>query len=280
MAGVRCRLPRRISRPGAVAASLALAAALTIAAVPARAADWLGDTPLRGALSGAPASWDGVYIGGAMGVANSDTDYSDSTHDFIAYSLRESAVGSENTPQDWSVLSSDIEHGRSYGGFIGYNTTWGDVILSAEIAYNKVSGLDSSASGSINRTVSNSNGSDTVYISATNSLKLNDYATVRGRVGYAFGQFLPYAFVGAAVGRFNYSSNIYLSVSGADNGTFTQDESQSDAILAGFTTGLGADVALTPNIFLRGEWEFIAFARFKGIRMNTNTGRAGIAVRF
>ena len=40
----------------------------------------------------------------------------------------------------------------------------------------------------------------------SSSLKLTDYATFRGRAGYAFGQFLPYAFVGAAVGRMNYST--------------------------------------------------------------------------
>lgn len=276
------RLCRRnaIRRSGAVAASFALTALIGTAVVPARAADWLGETLLRGALPGTPVGWDGIYIGGAIGVANSDTDYSDSTHDFVSYSLRNTALKSQNTPQDWPLLQSDIEHGQSYGGFIGYNMTWDQVVISAELAYNKVSGLDSSASGSIGRVVSNSNGTDTVTITATNSLKLNDYGTVRARIGYAFGQFLPYGYLGAAVGRFNYSSNIYLNVTGADNGTFTQTESQSNAIIAGFTTGLGVDVALAPNVFLRGEWEFMAFGQFKGIRANANTARAGIAVRF
>lgn len=269
----------------AASASLAFVALLIAAAVaPARAADWLDDTPLRGSLFsslfGAPVGWDGLYIGGTMGVANSDSDYSDSTHDFVAYSLRETALGSQNAPQDWAVLGSDTARGQSYGGFIGYNVTWEQVVLSGEIAYNKVSGLDSSATGSIYRTVTNSNGTDNVYISATNSLKLNDYGTVRARIGYAFGQFLPYGFVGAAIGRFDYTSNIYLSISGADNGTFTQDDSQSGAIVGGFTAGLGADVALAPNVFLRGEWEFMAFGEYKGIRVSTNTARAGLAIRF
>ena len=280
MAGV-CRCRRTYECCFAAAVSfLSLGALLIAAPVPARAADWLGDLPLRGSLLGTPVGWDGLYIGGAMGIANSDTDYSDSTHDFVSYSLRETALGSQNMPQDWTVLESDISHGRSYGGFIGYNVTWDQVVLSAEIAYNKGSGFDSSATGSIYRSVNNNNGTDYVYISATNSLQLNDYGTVRARIGYAFGQFLPYGFVGAAVGRFNYSSNMYLSVSGADTGTFTQTETQNDAIIAGVTAGLGADVALTPNVFLRGEWEFIAFAQYKGIRVNTNTARAGIAIRF
>jgi opacity protein-like surface antigen len=276
-----CCCHRTLQRRAVLTAWIALIAFTAIfAAGPARAADWLDDLPLRGSLFGTPVDWDGIYIGGSIGVANSDTDYSNSTHDFIDYSLRETTLRSQNAPQDWNVLQSDIERGRSYGGFIGYSMTWDQVIISAELAYNKVTGLDSSATGSIVRTVSNSNGTDTVTISATNSLKLNDYGTVRARVGYAFGQFLPYGYLGVAVGRFDYSSNIYLNVTGADNGTFTQDESQTDAILAGFTGGLGMDVALAPNVFLRGEWEYIAFAQFKGIRANTNTARAGIAVRF
>ena len=41
----------------------------------------------------------------------------------------------------------------------------------------------------------------------TSQMKLIDYGTLRGRAGYAFGQFLPYAFFGGAVGRFNYSTS-------------------------------------------------------------------------
>ena len=44
-------------------------------------------------------------------------------------------------------------------------------------------------------------------IKAQSSIKLVDYATLRARAGYAFGQFLPYALVGGAVGRFNYSTS-------------------------------------------------------------------------
>ena len=262
-------------------ACFALAACFAVAAAgPARAADWLGEPPLRGALFGPTVAWDGFYIGGALGVGNSDTDFSNSTHDFVAYSLRDTVLESENTPQDWTVLQSDIQHGQSYGGFIGYNVQWDGVVLSAELAYNRASGFNSSASGIITRVVSNTNGTDTVTVAAVNSIKLNDYGTARARVGYAFGQFLPYGFVGGAVGRFNYTKDMYLNVTGADNGTFTETDSQSDAITAGFTAGLGIDVALAPNIFLRGEWEYIGFAEVKGMRMNLNTARAGIAVRF
>ena len=40
------------------------------------------------------------------------------------------------------------------------------------------------------------------------------------------------------------------------------------------------DVALLPNVFLRGEWEYVGFAQVNGIRSSINTGRVGIGMRF
>ena len=40
------------------------------------------------------------------------------------------------------------------------------------------------------------------------SVQAVDYATLRARAGYALGQFLPYAVVGIAVGRFNYGTTV------------------------------------------------------------------------
>ena len=46
----------------------------------------------------------------------------------------------------------------------------------------------------------------------SSSIKLIDYGTFRGRAGYAFGQFLPYAVLGGAVGRFNYTNTSTVTV--------------------------------------------------------------------
>ena len=133
------------------------------------------------------------------------------------------------------------------------------------------------------------NVNNALTITAQSSLKLIDYATMRARAGYAFGQFLPYAVVGAAVGRFNYSNTATVTVTSdapqrppltaLRSGTDTQS-SKDNAIVGGFVAGLGMDVALLPNVFLRGEWEFVAFAPVGGIRANINTGRVGIGLKF
>ncbi|MFA6267516.1 MAG: outer membrane beta-barrel protein [Pseudolabrys sp.] len=252
----------------------------------AQAADWPGDAPLRGSFEPPAAAgssgmrWDGINFGGHIGVFNADTDFSKSTGDWVAYSLRETALQNQIHPSDWSVLPSQISHGKSYGAFLGYNLQWDQVVLGVDVLYNRVSGGSSTVSDGLTRIVNPSTGTDTVTISGQATAQLKDYAAFRARAGYTIGQFLPYGFIGAAVGRFDYSRDLFLRVSGADNGTYTLSENKNGAIVAGLTAGLGLDVALTPNIFLRGEWEFIAFAEFNNIRVNTNTGRVGVGVRF
>jgi len=260
------------------ARSLGACAALLLAAMPvhrALAADWPGAAP-----GNAPMRWDGIYFGGQLGVANADADFSNTTSSFVSYSLRNTALQNEIQPSTWSVMPSQIAHGRSYGAFLGYGVQWDQLVLGAEVAYNRASGMDPTATGSMTRIVSPSTGTDTVTIGGTEQIKLNDYASFRARAGYAIGQLLPYAFIGGAVGRFDYSRNLFLNVSGADNGAYTLNESKNGAIVAGLSTGLGLDVAVTPNIYVRGEWEFNAFAAVAGMRVNTNTARVGVGVRF
>ncbi len=271
-------MPKR--HRAALAACLTATTVLSAAAAPACAADWLGEPPLRGTLLGSPVRWDGIYFGGSMGVGNSDTDFGNSAHDLIAYMLRNTTLQDEQHPEDWTALGSQIGHLTTYGGFLGYNVQWGDLVLGAEGAYSRVTGDPTTASDSMTRIVTLSTGTDTVTINASSSFQLKDYATIRGRAGYAFGQFLPYAYLGLAVGRFDYSTTVSLTVTGTDNYSNTDFDGKDGAIVAGLDAGLGIDVALAPNIFLRGEWEFMAFAEVSGIRYNTNIARAGLGVKF
>ena len=54
-------------------------------------------------------------------------------------------------------------------------------------------------------------------------------------------------------------------------------EGKSNSLIYGWSAGLGMDWALTNNIFLRGEYEFIQFSQMK---LNLNNARAGIGVKF
>jgi outer membrane immunogenic protein len=202
----------------------------------ARAAD-MPETILRGGyVPTVPtyARWDGWSLGGQFGYSNLNADFADA-----------SAV---------ATLPKNTNNSVQYGGFVGYNLQWDGLVLGFEGAYSRPNSLSTSVQ---NGTVAS-------------SLKLVDYATFRGRAGYAFGQFLPYAFAGAAAGRFNYAT----SVSGITT------NNRDNAYAAGFTAGLGIDVAILPNIFVRAEYEYVVFSPVGDIRSHTNTARAGIGVRF
>ena len=135
-----------------------------------------------------------------------------------------------------------------------------------------------------------------VGISASGNLNLTDFGTARGRAGYVIGNFLPYGFIGMAVGRASYSVTTACrsQQNSATNGTvpcdrtsrnvqtflFLNSAGQNNAVLWGYTVGAGLDWALTPNIFARGEFEFVQFAPISNIAVSVASGRVGAGFKF
>ncbi|HEX3441463.1 MAG TPA: outer membrane beta-barrel protein [Pseudolabrys sp.] len=260
----------------------------------ARAADMSDDDILRGSFisdaSPGYVRWDGLQAGVHAGYSNMNADFGNSSSGQVAYILRNTTIENEMHPSDWTTLPSDTTNSSQYGLFIGYNVQWDQLVLGFDLAYNRMASAEASASDSLGRQFSTSDGyQNQVTVSAQSSVKLIDYATFRARAGYAFGQFLPYAMIGAAVGRFNYSTTSTVHASGQpaagggglpfDN-TNTLTDGKNNAYAAGFVGGLGMDVAVLPNVFVRAEWEYVAFSPVNGIRANLNTGRVGAGVRF
>jgi len=275
-------IDRRLCRVLALAAML-----LATSALSARAADLLDTSWLRGAIgdTSTPVRWDGLQLGAQIGISNLNSDFSNSDSSQVAYILRDTTLEDEFAPSTWTTLSKGTTNGGQFGGFVGYNMQWDQLVVGGDIAYNRMRPLQSSAADSIARAVSTTDGvNHDVTIQSSASVRLVDYATFRGRAGYAFGQFLPYAMLGAAVGRFSYMSSATVTdvMSGAQTGTFQQSASdgRDNVFAAGFVTGLGLDVALLPNVFLRAEWEYTVFAPVNGIRSWLNTGRVGVGMRF
>ncbi|MDO9414472.1 MAG: outer membrane beta-barrel protein [Pseudolabrys sp.] len=283
----RCVSKRR----GAKVSAALTAAALSLALPQGRAlaADWPQES-LRGSFTTeAPVRWDGINFGGHFGLSTMDTDFGGGTGQQVAYILRESTLEQEARPSSWAALPHNITNSRSYGAFIGYSYQMQDIVLGFDAAYNRMSSANADASDTLTRGVTTSDGvGHIVTIDARSSVKLVDYATMRVRAGYVMGQFLPYAFVGGAVGRFNYSTR--STVTSAETppapalpyvyGPITATDAKDNAIVGGVAAGLGMDIALLPNLFLRGEWEYVGFARVNGIRTSINTGRVGLGMRF
>jgi outer membrane immunogenic protein len=256
----------------------------------ARAADMSDDDILRGSFFADPAPgyvrWDGLQAGATIGYSNLNADFGNGTSSLVAYSLRNTTLESEYAPSNWTALPKATTNSAQFGAFVGYNVQWGELVVGGDIGYNRPSSLNSSAVDSIARRVTTSDGvTHDVTVNSAASLNLVDYATFRARAGYAFGQFLPYAVIGAAVGRFNYTSSATVTdqFSPPANSLYApppQSDNKDNAFAAGFVAGLGLDVAVLPNVFVRAEWEYIAFAPVNGIRSQLNTGRVGAGVRF
>jgi opacity protein-like surface antigen len=257
----------------------------------AQAADVLrGSSPY---VPGTPTyfNWSGFYVGVQAGYGNANVNASESTRDLLAYMLRETTIEAEAHVSGWPSLRNMSKGGGVFGGFVGYNSQWGDVVLGLEANYTR-GVFDVEGSDVIGRTFETADEYFyEILVGSKAKVKITDYATFRARAGYVMDYFMPYAFGGIAVGR----ADVYKSASVSLTATDVSDsdpkrpdlayadsltESRSGVFAYGVAAGLGIDVALTQNIFLRGEWEYVYFANFQGVSAQINSVRAGAGVKF
>jgi len=274
-------------------------------AAPARAGN-LPDPPVSpipigaaGSVSVGPATytrWSGFYLGGQFGLSNGNANFSSATVPSLAYALRETTLEADFSPSQWPVLGTANNSGLTYGGFVGYNTQWEDVIVGIEANLNKSSLTLNAPSSPLSRTT----GADTtgsVYalaLSGSGSIANMWLGTLRIRLGYIAGSFLPYAFFGPAFGLTNAAVTATIAGEQYTSGTigvcsvaqpcypFSLSSSNvfNNQVQYGYNAGLGVDFALAPNIFLRAEFEWDQFKPPPGILMGIVTGRVGAGLKF
>ena len=270
---------------------------LIVLALAARA--YAADLPevLRGSQPVGPAlfpNWSGLYVGGQFGASDAKADFSNSTGAPIAFVLRETTLQNEFDPAGWPVLGTGDHTVQAYGGFIGYNTQWQDLIAGVEGNYNHSSVSLIAENSPISRITPGN--TYLVTLSGAGTLTGVDYGTIRGRVGWILGNFLPYGFAGLAVGRANI--NVTATVQGEQNPPtgggacslsnsppctpffFSDSVGHNPAWLYGFTVGGGLDIALTQHFFVRAEYEFIQFAAAANVPLTINSARVGAGVKF
>jgi outer membrane immunogenic protein len=273
--------------------------ALVVLVLPPSA--WAGDFDiLRGSVATYP--WAGFYGGGQAGYSNSVVKFGTAASSQVAFLLRDSVIEQDEQVSDWTVLDSRTPSSVSLGGFVGYNMEWENLILGLELNYNHVS-LSASAANSITRSFTDSNALPaghnyfyTVSIGAASSLHMSDIATFRARAGVEEGIFLPYAFAGLALARVDTYTGAALQYSAVDFpdsetppltplpnlavGPLGSANTQNNALAYGVATGLGVDVGVLPNVFVRGELEYIYFAAINGIQVSVTSARLGAGLKF
>lgn len=241
--------------------------------------------------------WSGFYVGGQIGYSNANADFSTATQSLVAYSLRETSLEASFSPSSWPVLGSTNDGVVSYGGFVGYNTQWQDLVIGVEANLNRAGFTLKAPNSPIGlRTGADSTGTAyDVNVSGSGSVTDMDFATLRARAGWVVGNFMPYAFGGVAVGLANVSVSTLVFGEQYTSGsttictptqpcfglpTYTNGFNQNSDVLYGFTVGGGVDVALIQNIFLRAEFEFDQFNPPPHFLLTVATGRVGAGFKF
>ena len=253
-------------------------------------------------------NWEGVYFGGQLGASSGNVNYANSLSSLTRFILRESLF--QDTIPNWQTMGKESVTHVNYGAFLGYNFyQWDDVVLGIEANYSRLD-LDSKMQDSLARILNDDTQAPSghhYYFHATvggaASVHITDIATLRARAGWSAGQFLPYAFGGVAIGRANYFRTAFVSYWTEDkpdttnpptppspppnfnyppgvDPTGSKTEAQSNAIAYGVAAGLGVDVSILPNMFLRAEWEYVQFAPIHDIQVNINSGRVGLGLKF
>lgn len=128
------------------------------------------------AMSGAAQAqdWSGLYVGGNIGTANRETEWTDVDGDW-------GSVG--------DVVTSDDVDATAFGAHVGYNWQFGDWVIGAQ--------------GGV--TYADLSEGETIFGDVAVDNSLSFIADARVNAGYSFGAYLPYLTVGAAYSDLEHS---------------------------------------------------------------------------
>jgi len=76
----------------------------------------------------------------------------------VAYLLRHTTIQAEAQVSQWPHLPRSSATGTNFGGFIGYNSQWENLILGVEPAYNLGDNMSTQAADTIARSYQASDG--------------------------------------------------------------------------------------------------------------------------
>ena len=122
-----------------------------------------------------------------------------------------------------------------------------------------------------------------MIVGADTTSKITDYGLVKARLGYSFDRFLPYAFVGIGGARFKASGygsiEEYVTATGVATATYTSSASKDQLTLA-YGAGVGVDYAITDQILLRAQYDYVQLDSVIGQETKIQVGKIGAGIRF
>lgn len=258
-----------------------LAAALGAGLSTAAAAADMDFGPLRGTQQLTPVQgWEGVYVGGFVGASQTNFDFNDVLVDDVEDLLRLTAIEADEQISRYLKLPEKDGRDKSFGGFVGYNMQFDEIVFGVEGDYTRAR-MSANSTDFIARSVA-VRGNGYYFENRGNaSAEIEDFGTLRVRAGYTLGSFMPFVTIGGALGRVTVSESASIDI--YENGvyvpfTFRSDDKEKYAL--GFAAGAGIEAALGHNFFVRGEWQYIYFTDIQGLDASVNTLRAAAGVKF
>jgi outer membrane immunogenic protein len=199
-------------------------------------------------------NWTGFYVGGNVGGGWANDSFSGTT-----------TVG--GVPSTFS--GSDSYSGVVGGGQIGANyqfpSNW-VIGIEADVDWTSLSGSTSVCTVPAGLASSGC---------ASDNTKINDFGTVRGRLGYAVNNMLFYGTGGWAWSNISTTSTLTCAGAGCPGTSvaFTGGGSSASATPSGWVAGAGVEWAFNRNWTLRVEYLHL---QFSGIGENFSTTVGGI----
>ncbi|ACA17474.1 porin [Methylobacterium sp. 4-46] len=298
-----------------IVTSTLLAGLCVCGLTPARAAD-LDFATLRGTSYDAPApagNWDGFYFGGHGGWTSTSFGFGSVFQAPVANYLRQTKFESDLNASTLLHPGSMRRDSTTFGAYVGINFQLDEFVAGAELDYTHLSARGWT-SDEIGRAIVGSDGWwRAVYLTGNASTRIDDYATLRARFGYDAGNFMPFVTGGFAIGRAQISETIGVQPIEYDQATYKSNQSAArpayvnysgysnfdqtnpgastpsaphllvrsrEKIVGGIAAGAGMEFAMTANILLRAEYQFVQFNDFDGHKANINTVRGGAALKF
>jgi outer membrane immunogenic protein len=191
-------------------------------------------------------NWTGFYVGGQVGYARSQSDYS------LKLGGDWDAFPSEAEEIEHEANHEFDEHGFGIGGCAGYNYEFQNrVVIGFGIAgrkYWKLSNEFETGDFPAGRS----------EFDIWSSFNTTSLVTVGPKVGYAVGRVLPYVSGGLAFGELDASQKIFSN----NFGGFREGEKASEQRL-GWNVSVGLQYAFTKNWSARVEYSYSDLGTFK-----------------
>ena len=122
--------------------------------------------------------WAGFYFGGQVGYSGARADFSKASEPLVGFSLRDLVLEAQDMPSTFQVLRNAGTNVTGFGGFVGYNSQWQDLVLGFEANYTHSPFTIIASSSPISLVLPAGSNTDSVNISANASLSMTDYGLV------------------------------------------------------------------------------------------------------